>query len=432
MLQPEDSGTAERPIVWAAYPSEQPVFSGGRRITGWKPGPGKLWQAELPEVRAGQWYFRQLFVGGQRRQRARSPNGGYHRIARLLPGPPIPNAKPVARDKFIFAPGDIQPWAQLADVNLVLMHSWETSIHPLKSVDTATNTVELAAPMGEWWSIGYWEDAQRYYLENAFELLDEPGEWYLNRATGVLSYWPQDGEQMDRAEVVAPVLPELVRLAGNADEGRFVQHVTLRGLTFHHADWILAPQGNSSTQAAVKVPAAVSADGAVHCAVESCEVAHVGTYAVWFRRGCQDCRIQRNRLWDLGAGGVRVGEAAMPPTDETESRRILVDNNHIFDGGHVYAAGVGVWVAQSSHNRIAHNDIHDLLYSGISIGWNWGLEPNRTHHNVVEFNRISTTSSPSRSGDTAADASCSSRGLPSCPCSATCSGGSVATWGSTR
>ncbi|MCU0978073.1 MAG: hypothetical protein MUF25_02780, partial [Pirellulaceae bacterium] len=171
ILEPQDSGTPERPVVFAAYPGEKPVLSGGRRITGWNVGPGDLWQIELPEVRAGQWYFRQLFVDGKRRQPARSPNEGYHRIAKLLPGPPIPNAKPVARDKFGFAPGDLQPWPQLNDVRVVLMHSWETSLHPLKSVDTATNTVEFAAPMGEWWSIGYWEDAQRYYVENAFELL---------------------------------------------------------------------------------------------------------------------------------------------------------------------------------------------------------------------------------------------------------------------
>jgi hypothetical protein len=388
VLEPEDSGTPERPIVFAAYPGEKPVFSGGRRITGWKRGPGELWQAELPEVRAGQWHFRQLFVGGSRRQPARSPNDGYHRIAKLVPGPPIPNAKPVARDKFVFAPGDIRPWQQLNDVRVVLMHSWETSIHPLKSVHTESSIVEFAAPMAEWWSIGYWEEAQRYYVENAFELLDQPGEWYLDRITGVLSYWPLEGEQLEAIEAVAPVLTELVRLAGNADEGRFVEHVTLRGLTFHHADWVLSPQGNSSTQAAVMVPAAVTADGARHCVLEGCEVAHVGTYGVWFRRGCKDCRIERNRLFDLGAGGVRIGEANRAGSDEAESSRLVVDNNHIFDGGHVYAAGVGVWVAQSSHNRISHNDIHDLWYSGISIGWNWGLEENRTHHNVIEFNHV--------------------------------------------
>lgn len=388
VLEPEDSGTSESPALFAAYPGEKPVLSGGRRITGWHHGPGQLWQVELPEVKAGQWYFRQLFVNGQRRGRARSPNEGYHRIAELIPGPPDPRSKPIARDRFVFAPGDIRRWQRLGDVNVILMHSWETSIHPIKSVDMEANIVEFAAPMREWWSIGYWEPEQRYYVENAFELLDQPGEWYLDRETGVLSYWPMPGESLNEVEVIAPVLPELVQLAGDADAGRFVEHVTLRGLSFQHADWILDPKGNSSTQAAVNVPGAVTADGAIHCELEDCEVAHVGTYGIWFRRGCKDCRIQRNLVHDLGAGGVRVGEASMATTDVAESSRIVVDNNHIFDGGHVYAAGVGVWLAQSSHDRISHNDIHDFLYSGISVGWNWGVEKNRTHHNVIEWNHV--------------------------------------------
>ena len=387
-LEPEDSGTRECPALFAAFPGERPVLSGGRRITGWRQGPGELWQVELSDVKSGQWYFHQLFVGGQRRGRARSPNEGYHRIAELIPGPPDPRSKPIARDRFVFSPGDVQPWQRLSDVNVVLMHSWETSIHPIKSVDTEANIVKFAAPMREWWSIGYWEPAQRYYVENAFELLDQPGEWYLDRETGLLSYWPLPGESLNQTEVIAPLLTELARLAGDADAGRFVQHVTLRGLAFQHADWILDATGNSSTQAAVNVPAAVMADGAISCVLEDCEVARVGTYGIWFRRGCKDCRIQRNRVHDLGAGGVRVGEANMAATEVAESSRILVDNNHIHDGGHVYAAGVGIWVAQSSHNQISHNDIHDFLYSGISIGWNWGVQENRTHHNLIEFNHV--------------------------------------------
>ena len=90
VLEPQDSGTHERPVVFAAYPGEQPVFSGGRRITGWKKGPGNLWQVELPEVRSGAWYFRQLFVGGSGASRARSPNTGYHRIAGCCPARPSP------------------------------------------------------------------------------------------------------------------------------------------------------------------------------------------------------------------------------------------------------------------------------------------------------------------------------------------------------
>jgi hypothetical protein len=387
-FEPEDSGTRARPVLYSAYPGERPVLSGGRLIKGWKQGPNGLWQAQLDEVRSGDWYFQQLFVNGTRRLRARAPNAGYYRIAGFLPGEPIQNAKPYARDRFVFHPGELEPWEPLNDVSIVLMHSWETSIHRIAGIDTDRNIVQFTAPMKEWWSLGLWEEAQRYYVENALALLDQPGEWHLNRTTGLLSYMPLPGEQMDSVEVIAPVLTELVRINGNPDQSKFVEHLTLRGLTFHHADWVLAQEGNSSTQAAVEVPAAVTADGARHCAIEACEVAHIGTYGIWLRRGCKDSRIQQNRLFDLGAGGIRVGEARMSETDETESSRILVDNNHIYDGGHVYPAGVGIWVAQSSENRIAHNDIHDMRYSGISIGWNWGLEPNRTHHNLVEFNHV--------------------------------------------
>jgi hypothetical protein len=388
VITPDDSGAAEYPVTFTGYPDEQPVLSGGRPITGWQQGEGGLWTVEIPEVKAGEWHFRQLFVDGSRRRPARGPNTGYYRIAGLLPGPPDPRAKPIARDKFVFAPGDLRPWSRLGDVRLVLMHSWETSIHPLKAVDTQENIVEFTAPMREWWSIGYWEPDQRYYVENALELLDEPGEWYLDQTTGVLSYRPLPGEDPREVEVIAPVLTELVRLAGNADEGRFVDHVALRGLRLHHADWVLAPEGNSSTQAAVTVPAAVMATGARRCVLEDCEIAHVGTYGVWFGRGCKENRIERNHIHDLGAGGVRIGEDRMAEHDAAEASRNVVTNNYIHDGGHAYAAGVGLWLAQSSHNIISHNEIHSFDYSGMSIGWNWNEASNRTHHNTIEHNYV--------------------------------------------
>jgi hypothetical protein len=388
VLGPEDSGASQAPVVYEAFPGEQPALSGGRAITGFRTS-SPVWEAVIPEVKEGRWNFRQLFVNGQRRPRARSPNEGWFRIAGYFPGPAGgPGVKPHARDRFRFAPGDLQPWEPLTDVNLVLLHSWETSIHPLASVDPDLHVATLAAPMKEWWGLGYWEDGQRYYVEGAREFLDRPGEWHLDRAAGVLRYRPLPGEKPEATDVVAPALSELVRIDGDPDRGQFVAHVTLRGLALQHADWVLDPKGNSSTQAAVEVPAAVTVDGALNCTVESCEIAHVGTYGLWFRRGCKDGLIRRNRLHDLGAGGIRVGEDRMAANDAAESCRIRVDNNHIFDGGHVYAGAVGIWVAQSSHNTISHNDIHDLRYSGISIGWNWGLEENRTHHNVVEWNHV--------------------------------------------
>jgi hypothetical protein len=78
----------------------------------------------------------------------------------------------------------------------------------------------------------------------------------------------------------------------------------------------------------------------------------------------------------------------MAQDDALESSGNVIDNNHLYDGGHVYAGGVGLWVAQSSRNQITHNDIHDFSYSGMSIGWNWGDEPNRCHDNLIEHNHV--------------------------------------------
>ncbi len=388
VITPEDSGTADHPVTFTGYEGQRPLLSGGRPLTGWQRGENGVWTVEIPEVRTGEWRFLQLFVDGTRRRPARSPNSGYYRIAELLPGPPDPRAKPIARDQFVFASGDLEPWERLSDVRLILMHSWETSYHPIQSIDTQANIVRFTAPLREWWSIGYWEPNQRYYLENAREFLDEPGEWYLDRTRGVLSYLPLPGEDPREVEVIAPVLTELVRWDGNADEGRFVNHVTLRGLNLHHTDWELSPEGNSNTQAAVTVPAAVMATGARHCVLEDCQIAHVGTYGVWFGRGCKDNRIERNHLHDLGAGGIRIGEDRMAQHDVAEASRNVITNNYLHDGGHVYAAGVGLWLAQSSHNTISHNEIHSFDYSGISLGWTWSEAPNRTKNNTVEYNYV--------------------------------------------
>jgi len=405
VFTPEDSGTEQGPITYAAYPGEKPILSGGRPLTGWRKGPGETWTLEIPEVRDGDWYFYQLFVNGERRTRARSPNEGYYRVADLVGVEPnAPWNQGV--DRFRFEPGDVRNWDHLSDVEVVLFHSWNTSRLRIDTVDEEERVVTFTGPSV--FRPNAWEPHNRYYVENAEEALDAPGEWYLNRETGVLTYWPLPGETPSSppveggdtppappftrggggGEVVAPLVEQLVRFVGQPEVGLWVEHLRLVGLSFQHSDWSLEPQGYGDPQAAVTVPAAIAATGARFCTLEGCEVAHVGTYAVWFGRGCQRNRIVQNHLHDLGAGGVRIGEAAMAQEDEAEASQNEVVNNYIHDGGHVYAAGVGVWVAQSSHNTIAHNEIHDLDYSGMSVGWNWDDAPNRTHHNVVENNHI--------------------------------------------
>ncbi|MCX6901104.1 MAG: right-handed parallel beta-helix repeat-containing protein [Verrucomicrobia bacterium] len=385
---PEDSD-----VVYAAAPGERPVFSGGRVITGWKKGEGKLWTAQIADVAAGKWYFHQLFVNGRRATRARTPNDGYLRTD----GPLIPLVRdrkkwtPEMKAGFKFKEGDLKRWGNLDDVNIVAFHAWTASWHHIAALDEQAHTVRFVQPSG--WPMSYWEKEQRYYVENFREALDSPGEWHLDRKTGVLSYWPRPGEDMRKAEVVAPALMTLVRFAGDPDKGKFVRGVRLVGLSFQHGDWEIPRDKPADGQAAVTfLDAAISANGALDCVLERCEIAHVGQYGINFARGCRGNRIEQCHIHDLGAGGVRLGEYArggdLPTAEPVRTRGNVVRNCFIHDGGHVFHAGIGVWIGQSADNLVSHNEICDFYYSGMSIGWTWGYGPHEGRGNVAEFNHI--------------------------------------------
>lgn len=379
-LTPEDSGAAvDRPLIIAAHPNEQPVLSGGRRLTGWRPVAGRpeLWEAEVPETRDGRWVFRQLFVNGQRRQRARMPNEGFFRIQGESP-----QDKPV---RLRFRPGDIRPeWAADGEVEVIALLAWADLRMQIRAVDTTNHVATLSGdprPSNR-------ENNAQYYIENAPDALDQPGEWYLDRRRGVVTYWPLPGEDLRRAEVIAPRLEELLRIQGDLAAQRAVRHVVLRGLTFAHTDWSLGPNGYADTQAAVDVRGDLFAEAATDCVIEDCAFTQLAGYAVELGRGCQRWRVVGNRMFDLGAGGVRLGvpDRGGGPFEQNHSH--VVTDNEIHHGGMVYPPAVGVFILQSGTNRIAHNHIHHLYYTAISVGWNWGYQETPCRENVIEFNHL--------------------------------------------
>ncbi len=206
---PEDSGSEKHSITYAAYPGERPVLSGGRTIAGWRKGAGNLWVADIPEVKAGTWYFRQLFVNGRRAVRARSPNDGCFRVAATGPD---------NRTRFAFRNDDLRQFRNIEDAEIVFLHDWSVSRVRIKEVDEAKRVVSLADPVGcaaeNFFAITGFEGNPRYSVENAPELLDAPGEWYLDRKSGVLSYWPLAGEDMTRCDAVAARLERLLTVMG--------------------------------------------------------------------------------------------------------------------------------------------------------------------------------------------------------------------------
>jgi parallel beta-helix repeat protein len=380
VLLPEDSGTSvERPFTLAAFPGEQPVLSGGRRLTGWKPVSGKAgqWQLGIPEVREGKWYFRQLFVNGHRRQRARTPNSGFYRIQGASP-----QDKPV---QIHFKPGEIKKeWADDGDVEVIALLAWADIRMQIRAVDEPNHIATLSGnprPSNK-------ENNAQYYIENAPDALDQIGEWYLNRRSGVVTYWAEPGEDPNVDEVIAPRLADLLELRGDFTAQRAVQHLVIRGLTFSHTDWTLGPEGYADTQAAIATRGDLRAEGTVDGVVEDCTFARLAGYAIELGRGCQRIRVIGNEMTDLGGGGIRVGDTNKKPQPFEANHSHVITDNHIHQVGLIYPPAVGVFILQSGTNHIAHNHIHDLYYTAISVGWNWGYQETPCRENIIEFNHL--------------------------------------------
>ena len=395
ILTPADSD-----LLVAAYPGAAPVLSGGRPITEWKEVTveGKrLWAADLPEVRAGTWMFRELWVNGRRATRARHPDHGY------LPVVELPDKAPTwtqGQSRFRYLEGDLKPWRTITNAEVVVMNRWVESRLPILGVDAKDRMVTFSKR-----SVFELEPGDLYYVEGAFEFLDQPGEWYLDPAAGTLYYLARPGERLADMQAVAPMLQQVLRLEGRPERGPFVQRVVLRGLTFSHTEWcfpagfqaakdkpLIWPNPQAEVggfgQAAVGVPGAVWGQGVRDCRFEGCHFASLGSYGLELARGCQSNHVLHCEFADLGAGGVKLGETQIRDRDAELTRANEISDCAIHDGGKLFASAVGIWIGQSPDNRIEHNLIHDFYYTGISIGWSWGYGAALASNNLVALNHV--------------------------------------------
>lgn len=371
-LGPADSG-----LRFAATAGAAPVLSGGRPLTDWTVVDG-VWETVLPEVAAGTWRPRQLWVDGQRATLARSPNAGFYRTAGVDPALP--------RRAFFFEDGQLDAWPDLTDGLVTVLHSWESARLPLASVDPVARRAELSGD--NWWDLGYWSTPNRWYVEGLAASFDQPGEWHLDTATGLLRYRPLPGQTPMGSTVIAGRLPQLVRIAGEPRVGIQAADLRFEGLTFAHADDDLPAEGRSDPQAACSVTGAVELWGARGVEFVGCRFTHTGGYGLGLRQGSQDCRVERCEFVDTGAGGLRLGEITLPRSAEEHCSGHTITNNWVHDYGRLYYGGVGIWLAHANDNIISHNEIADGHYTGISIGWNWQRGPTASQRNQVLNNHI--------------------------------------------
>jgi hypothetical protein len=402
-LGAQDSGRNGHRIVWRAVPGAHPVVSGGTVITGWKPptGPDAIWTTTLPAgVRT-----RQLYFDGVR--------------AQVAQGPPPTTLTPTPTG-YIAGDDTFASWADPTGIELVYPSgpsNWTETRCRVASVHGTTITMvepcyanSSRRAEGRTLAVSGFGQALSApkLVANARELVTQPGQWYFDDATHTLGYRPLPGQDMRSVTVVAPVLDALVRGAGTARDP--VRNVTFEGITFSYAGWNdpSGPDGYSPVQAGARLTGtdAWQRQGACAGAGTTCpymafpltpgnvafaharDVAfrddtfeHLGGAALALGAGTQDSEVRGNLFRDVSSSALVLGTIDEPEARTADLvRHVEVANNYVTAVGVEYQDAPGIVVGYTQDVSVDNNQIDDVPYSGISIGWGGWAErfPNRS------------------------------------------------------
>lgn len=439
-------GTRNSGVTWMAQPGENPVISGGIPVTGWTAETHARFKATVKLDN-----FRQLWVNGQRASRARGtlPSGlnlwGKHEASVKnginppgLTGTPgcLPGTlENIAPAGYTTPDAKIADWRNPGDMEFGYYTSWTHMISKIEKITRTGNGALIAMSQPGFFlnsMKGGSRASQPAYMENALELLDEPGEWYFDRPAHTLYYLPRPGEDMAKAEVIAPKLEQLLLVQGTLDQP--VHDVCFKGLTFAHATWLAPstasghPDGQANFTVSVengffrpehekgwvpvngeyvKSPANVVVDAGHSIRFDGCVFTALGGAGLDLENGSSGNVVLGCRFYDISGSGIQVGDVTREDHHPTDPRRIVKDNrilnNVITRIGAEYTDAIGIFYGYTEGTVIAHNEIFAVPYTAVSGGWGWGMpdagggnyaspvifqKPTVCKNNRIEFNHI--------------------------------------------
>jgi len=428
-LSASDSGVS---LIAAA--GEHPVISGAVRLSGWRQvdSARHVWTTAVP---ASVLNARQLYVNGVRATRTRG------RVPVELSQTPT---------GYIAADTTMSAWRNPSDIEFVYtggnsiwsehsegLGSWTEPRCPIQSISGTTitmaqpcwdnstkrvmlpngaRTANLVGPM----SVG----KRPEYVENAYELLGTPGQFYFDRPSHTIYYVPRAGEDLKTADVELPVLETLVEGSGTASQP--IDNITFFGIQFSYATWLApsGPDGFSEIQANYQVTgpdgysrqalchlvpggtcpygAWTQAHGNItlsfahHVQFLDDDFIHLGASALTLGDGAQNDVVRGCIFTDVSGNGVQLGgvDAPLAPIAEFTSDN-QIDNNLFRNVGAEFRGGIPIVVGYARNTVVAHNQIDHIPYAAISMGWGgWpdkikqAGQANNSTGNVIRENLI--------------------------------------------
>ena len=434
-IRPEDAGTPDSPTVIRAADEGQPVLSGGVSITEWKKNRqqisglpksigSKLWVADAPSIAGSILNFRQLWVNGEKAVRAadrkdkdlqRIFSWDHNTGTCMIPAAQLPELEGGTGLEMM-----IHQWWAIAQLRVRKFERMGDSAR--LSFYEPESRIQNEHPWPAPW-ISAETGNSAFRLSNAIQLLDEPGEWFLDRRAGKLYFYPPEGLNMAQAQAIVPYLEQLVKIEGV--QGKSVSHVHFEGIAFQHSTWLRPSEnGHVPLQAGMylldayklrhpgtrekstlenqawvgRPPAAVQLENVAHTSFKKCSFEHTASAAIDYATATLNDTIAACSFFDIGGNAIQAGtfsdeafEAHLPydPADETVLCRSLnISNNYIRNAGNEDWGCTGIAAGFVRGISIEFNELCDLPYTGISLGWGWTPALNAMRNNSIYGNYI--------------------------------------------
>lgn len=431
-IRPEDSGTKESPTIIRSVGDEKVILSGGISINGWKK-QGKVWVADVPVFNGRPLDFRQLWVNGKKAVRARDVEDfeKMNRICSVDEKNEILYVPAVSIRRLIDNKGNLK--AKYAE--MVLHQMWCVANLRIRSVEVQGDSAAIRFHQPEsriqfehpWPRPMVTTDGHNsaFYLTNARELQDVPGEWYHDIDARKVYYYPREGEKMQEAEVIVPAVETLVRVEGTLD--RPVCHIRFEKITFSYTTWMRpSEKGHVPLQAGMyltdgyridpkmqrnylnhpldnqgwlgRPAAAVRVVAARQIDFERCRFEHLGSTGLDYEEAVQGGVVRGCLFRDIAGNGLLVGSFSPAahethlPYDPADRREVCtqqqINNCYFTEIGNEDWGCLAIAAGYVGDVNIEHNEISEVPYSGISLGWGWTQTVNCMRNNRVHANLI--------------------------------------------